>query len=320
MLTLDDLVFPAAEVCQSILQERLRDVLRQGRVLSKDPQADEALHDVRVAVRRVRVWLKLASACVEVPRKARRTLRTFARESSPIRDLEVQAIWLASVHARAEQKPGWQALRERLDEEHAARRAALLETLPETMEGAQRALDRMQAVKDAPDEPFASWMAEQWMEVGESYIGALPHLPEGLHPLRLIGKKLRYMLEPLADALGAADTLRLLRQGQDAMGRVNDAGVLSAALPVHAGVVLGQQLEASFRLAQDMRVAPRWSTPPVWAGLRAVSQALIDEEAEALAALHGWRLTAGDALAEGVPRIGVQLAGSAAFDGFGNPF
>jgi len=319
MLTLDDLVFPASEVCQTILQERLKAFVQQGRLLSRDPQADEALHDARVAVRRTRVWLKLCKDCVDLPRKSRRALRAFARESSPVRDLEVQALWLAGVHARAEQKTGLQDLRERLDEEYAVRRAALLETLPDALEGAQRALDRMATAKDAPDEPFASWMSDRWMEAGEVYLAALPHLPEGLHPLRLVGKNLRYMLEPLADALGAADTLRLLRQGQDAMGRVNDAGVLAAALPVHAGALLGQQLEASFRLAQEMRVEPRWSTPPAWAGLRAVSQALIDEEAEALAELHGWRLTAGDALAEGVPRIGVQLAGSAAFDGFGNP-
>ncbi|MEW6444570.1 MAG: CHAD domain-containing protein [Pseudomonadota bacterium] len=319
MLKLDDLVFPAPEVCQTILAERLKDVLAQGQALSLSPQAEEALHDLRVAVRRARVWIKQCGACVELPRKARRGLSAFARESSPVRDLEVQEVWLAGVHARAEQKPGWQALRERLAEEHAERRSALLETLPEALDGAQRALDQMRIAKGADDEPFGGWMSEHWMDGVEAYLAAVHHLPEGLHPLRLVGKRLRYMLEPLSEALGAADTLRQLRQGQDAMGRMNDLAVLSSALPAHAAVLLARQHEESIRFALEMGVAPRWATPSTWAGLRAVSQALIDEESEALAALHGWRLSTADALAEGLPRIGVQLAGSAMFDGFGNP-
>ncbi len=319
MLTLEDLVFPAPEVCQTILEARLQDVLEQGRVLSKNPEAKEALHDVRVAVRRARVWFKRCNTCVDIPRKARRGLGSFARESSPVRDLEVQEAWLAGVPARAEQKPGWQALRERLAEEHAQRRAALMQTLPEALEGAQRALDQMRIAKGADDEPFGSWMSEHWMDAAEAYLSAVHHLPEGLHPLRLVGKQLRYMLEPLADALGAADTLRQLRQGQDAMGRMNDVAVLASAFPAHASILLARQHEEAIRFALEMGVAPRWTTPSTWSGLRAVSQALIDEETEALAALHGWRLSTGDALAEALPRIGVQLAGSAAFDGFGNP-
>ncbi|MEW6693105.1 MAG: CHAD domain-containing protein [Pseudomonadota bacterium] len=319
MLTIDDLRRPATDVCQAILHQRLQDVSSQGQALRENPSAEEALHDTRVAVRRARVWLKLCAPLADIPRKARRALRSFARESGPVRDLEVQEAWLAGVQLRGSERHGWQALRERLAGEHAAHRAALLDTLPEMLDGARRALERMRPLEGAGGESFGAWMAERWMDAATPYLADMHHLPEGLHPLRLVGKQLRYMLEPLATALEAKDVLRHLRQGQDALGRVNDAGVLAAALPAHAAALLAARFEEDIHFALEQDEAPRWQRPAIWPGLRAVSQALLDERGEALAAVHGWRLSAGDALAEGLPRIGVQLAGSSAFDGFGNP-
>lgn len=319
MLTLDDLQHPATDVCLAILRQRLQDVLGQGQALHSDPAAEDALHDTRVAVRRTRVWLKLCAPCIDIPRKARRALRGFARESSPVRDLEVQEAWLAGLKVRSDQRHGWHALRERLAGEHAAHRVALLETLPEVLDGARRALERMRPIEGGCGESFGAWMSERWMDAATVYLADMHHLPEGLHPLRLVGKQLRYMLEPLATALEANDVLRRLRQGQDALGRVNDAGVFAAALPAHAAALLAGRFEEDIHFALAQGEAPHWQRPAIWPGLRAVSQALLEERGETLAAVHGWRLGAGDALAEGLPRIGVQLAGSSDFDGFGNP-
>ncbi|MGK0674096.1 MAG: CHAD domain-containing protein [Halothiobacillaceae bacterium] len=319
MLTIDDLRRPATDVCQTILHQRLQDVLKQGQALRENPSAEEALHDTRVAVRRARVWLKLCAPLLDIPRKARRALRSFARASGPVRDLEVQEAWLAGVQLRGHERHGGQALRERLAGEHAAHRAALLGTLPEMLDGAQRALERMRPLEEVDEESFGAWMAERWMDAATSYLADIHHLPKGLHSLRLVGKQLRYMLEPLAKVLEAEDVLRHLRQGQDALGRVNDASVLAAALPAHAAALLAARFEEDIHFALEQDEVPRWQRPAIWSGLCAVSRALIEERGEALAAVHGWRLSAGDALAEGLPRIGVQLAGSAGFDGFGQP-
>lgn len=318
MLTLDDLQRPVAEVCLSLLRARLQEVVREGSRLQANP-AEEALHDTRVAVRRARVWLKLCAAVIDIPRKSRRALRRFARESSPVRDLEVQEAWLAGVQVEGRARHGLQALRERLAAEHAEQRTALLDLLPETLEGAQRALERMRPLPQAPDEPFGAWLAEHWMDAATPYLADMHHLPEGLHPLRLMGKQLRYLLEPLATALEAKEVLRLLRQGQDLLGRMNDLGVLAAALPRHAAALLATRIEEDLHFALAQGEAPRWRQPAIWPGLRQVAQVLLEERQEALAAVHGWRLSAGDALAEGLPRLGVQLAGSAGFDGFGQP-
>ncbi|MEF3193409.1 MAG: hypothetical protein K6346_04245, partial [Halothiobacillaceae bacterium] len=128
-----------------------------------------------------------------------------------------------------------------------------------------------------------------------------------------------YMLEPLAKALDAKNVLRLLTQGQDVLGQMNDISTFMAILPTHAAALLATRFEEDIHFALEQGEAPRWQRPAIWPGLRAVSQALLDERGEALAAVHGWRLSAGDALAEALPRIGVQLAGSSAFDGFGHP-
>ena len=317
MLRLDELARPVSEGCAHVLRLRLHEFVVRGQGLLDAPQADEALHDARVAIRRARVWLKLAEDSVGVGQKDRHALRAFARESSPVRDMEVQLAWLAGLQFEESEQLGQQALLSLLHEDFEQKRALLLETLPEALAGAEHALKSLHPL-EAHDEPMGSWLAEHWMDVAAFLIEDVPHLPENLHAVRLVGKQLRYLLEPMVEALGAEDVMQVLRRGQDALGRVNDVQVLRASLPRHVGVLMGQQVEADVRLALDMELAPTWNMPPVWAGLRAVCARALEEETEALAELHGWRLAHGDALVAGLQRIGVQLAGSG-FDGFGNP-
>lgn len=321
MLTLDQLAQPAAEISLRIVRERLHAFLAKGEALRAAPEGEEALHDARVAIRRARVWLKLGSECLDVSHKDMHALRGFARSSSPVRDLEVRLAWLAGLQLGAEAEEGRTALLALLRADFAQQHEALMALLPQALAGAEHALAHVclhpKGAVGLEALSFGAWMSERWMDVVTLFMEDMPRLPEGLHPLRLVGKQLRYMLEPLVDVLGAEDVLTPLRRGQDALGRVNDMQLLRAALPGMAGVVLGEQVAADWRLALDMELVPAWTTPGAWAGLRAVSQAVLEDEAEALAALHGWRLADGDVLVAGLQRIGVQLAGSG-FDGFGN--
>jgi CHAD domain-containing protein len=321
MLTLDQLAQPAADISLRIVHERLRAFLAKGEALRAAPEGEEALHDARVAIRRARVWLKLGGECLDVSHKDVQALRGFARLSSPVRDLEVQLVWLDGLQLGTEMEEGRAALREVLHAEFAQQHESLLALLPQALAGAERALAHVclhpHSAAELESASFGAWMSERWMDVVALYLEDMPRLPEGLHALRLVGKQLRYMLEPLVGVLGAEDVLIPLRQGQDALGRVNDLQLLRAMLPSTMGALLGEQLAAYFRLTLDMKLAPAWTTPSIWVGLRAVSQAVLDAEAEAVAALHGWRLANGDVLVAGLQRVGVQLAGSE-FDGFGN--
>ncbi|MDD2893251.1 MAG: CHAD domain-containing protein [Halothiobacillaceae bacterium] len=317
MLKLDELARSTSEGCVHVVRQRLHEFVLCGQVLLDAPQADEALHDARVAIRRARVWLKLAEEAIAVAHKDVRALRAFARESSPVRDMEVQLAWLAALQLDEDEQPGQCALLEVLRADFQQRRALLLETLPGALAGAKHALKALHPLAEH-DEPLGAWLAEHWMDVAAFYIEDVPHLPENLHAVRLVGKQLRYLLEPVMEALGAEDVMQVLRRGQDALGRVNDVRVLRAALPRYVGLLVGQQVEADVHLSLDMELAPTWAMPSVWVGLRTVCARVLEEETEALAELHGWRLAHADTLVAGLQRIGVQLAGSG-FDGFGNP-
>src|SRR5271170_4010051 len=83
-----------------------------------DPNDVEALHDFRVAVRRLRSWLRAYRPYLadSVRDKDRRRLRAVARATSLARDTEVHLQWLQEQDALLdlEQRAGLVHVRERL--------------------------------------------------------------------------------------------------------------------------------------------------------------------------------------------------------------
>ncbi len=317
MLSNQELARPVAEGGIHVVRIRLQEFVRQAQVLLTQPEDDEALHDARVAVRRVRVWLGVLQGAIDISRKDARALRAFARASSPLRDLEVQQQWLDGLVLETSEQAGRSALQSLLHERYGRARDQLFNDLPEALAAAEHMLKGVGA-QPGHDEPLGAWLAERWMEWVVFYGEDLPRLPENLHALRLLGKQLRYLLEPMLDALDAQDVMLPLRRGQDALGRVNDAQVMRAAMPGYMGELLHRQFEADVRMALEMDVAPEWREPAIWPGLRAICARLISEESEALADVYGWRHAHADALRAGLHRIGVQLAASE-FDALGHP-
>ncbi|MEK7323322.1 MAG: CHAD domain-containing protein, partial [Pseudomonadota bacterium] len=93
----------ARELMQCIDQARAR------WVASPD---QEALHDFRVAVRRLRSWLEAYEEEVPLPSKLYGKLRRLARSTNRVRDADVALVWLQA--RRAQLKPseryGWRWL------------------------------------------------------------------------------------------------------------------------------------------------------------------------------------------------------------------
>src|SRR6478736_6161140 len=81
----------------------------------------DAVHDFRVAVRRLRSWLQLwgDELDVVVSRKQRRRIRELAHATGPARDLQVHLEWLRGEEASATGR----ALADVEDVHHAAREA-----------------------------------------------------------------------------------------------------------------------------------------------------------------------------------------------------
>ncbi|HEY2942975.1 MAG TPA: CHAD domain-containing protein, partial [Vicinamibacteria bacterium] len=100
-----------------------------------DPRDKEALHDFRVALRRLRSWLRAYKAPLRgsVSGKDRDTLRAVARATNAGRDAEVHVEWL---RARAEFfRPGRRKGTEWLIKQLQARGRAATETLSKKVSG-----------------------------------------------------------------------------------------------------------------------------------------------------------------------------------------
>ncbi len=179
-----------------------------------DEDDAEALHDLRVALRKLRSCIgsyreELGGS---VPRKLRRRLRDLTRETSAGRDAEVQIAWLraqrGALAARHRQALGW--LLERLD----ARRAAAYERLRGEVGGDLARLEeklrprlavyRAEVRLDGGQLPrFGDVAAALLHEHAAKLDRRLGHVEaagdvERAHAARIAGKRLRYLADPLA--------------------------------------------------------------------------------------------------------------------------
>lgn len=227
---------------------------------------DEAIHQMRVAGRRLRVILPLLARKPHGRRvrRARRTLEQLIRAAATSRDLDV-CLSLFDEHVRAHglaSKPV-RELRRRL---HATRRrdrsrmveAMLDQDLPAlrrdlrtiVARGGERRSAVMMRIREARDAIGERLLASS-RTLGERFD------PDGLHDLRRRIRRLRYIAEVVTELGGKTSHLpRQLRRLQDRLGRIHDAHVLASRLarqPVAAdGHRRGfgratRRLEASFQ-------------------------------------------------------------------------
>jgi len=234
-------------------------------------RGSETLHDFRVALRRLRSWLRALEPSLEgsIPDACVRRLRRMARESNAGRDAEVFLGWLATVEPQlsprnrpavdwlierfqrqereaeseleARLKRDFQRTRERLEERlsiyrveahvHSGVREALFSTvlatlLRELAEDLRRRLKRVRSVDD----------------VNES------------HQARIAGKRMRYLLEPIAQQVAAGPALLARLRGlQDSLGALHDAHVW---LLVIRHVVAELAMEEGRRMASTLTASP----------------------------------------------------------------
>ncbi len=212
---------------------------------------EEALHDFRVALRRLRSTLRAFRPQLRgrLRRKHERRLRAFATITNIARDAEVQLAWLAAERQSLPPRalPGVDWLAGRLEahrregyEAASGRLAVRFRRL------AQRLARRFQAPRTSRRDPQRdSSLGAALAQLVRSQAAALDELLDGVtspldveqgHRARIAAKRLRYLLEPLrgvqdADAAPAVNTLKGL---QELLGQLHDAhvacGLLAASL------------------------------------------------------------------------------------------
>ncbi len=193
----------------------------------------EALHDFRVAVRRLRSAQRtFAEELGEAGgKRSRRRWRDLARLTGPGRDAEAQEEWLA--RAQVAMTPAAAAAARAMRQSLAARR----ERERGEIDDAGRRFDRLAArLRDdlavytiRLDEPAESSFGAVAEERVRALAGQLSerlreiagaHDESGAHAARIAGKRLRYGLEVAAP--GAKRSLARLKSLQDLLGELHD--------------------------------------------------------------------------------------------------
>ncbi len=305
---------------------------------SADP---EALHDYRVALRRLRSCLRSYRPELRstVTRKSRRRLERLARATNQSRDLEVHLGWLAAEEATADdaERPGIEWLTARLEEGQRRERKAMLaldeRLFPSLYDRLSRQLQYYPVtvrLDELEEPPTTATVAVQHLERAARRLDGRLGRIEGetgereIHRARIAAKHLRYLLEPFASGLPGGDAvIERLKGLQDAFGDVHDAHVFLPTLRT-AQADTERDLRADLgpglrRLARSLRAraleafgsASREWLDPAWrafffAEVRAAAQALASRARRGREVERKYLLSGLPPAAAGAPSVEIE--------------
>ena len=212
-----------------------------------DPSDAEALHDFRVSIRRLRSTLRAWREPLGKPVRGKdlRRLRRIARATSAARNAEVLVAWVAGIAGSL--PPSHRAAAEwlaaRLDS--GTQRADLRRSLERFGAAADALTRRLEREKPAGSagtsagtsaETFAAALAVRIRVQAASVQACLSRVKTEddaplAHRARIEGKRLRYLIEPLREAIGAWSdpAVKALKRLQDLLGDLNDAHLAATA-------------------------------------------------------------------------------------------
>jgi len=209
---------------------------------------DEALHDFRVAIRRLRSTVRAYREALQgsVGGGDRRRLSDLADSTGAARDLEVHVAWLRKRLGDLpddERARAWAMLQAMHGEQARAEervRRQVAKDFPRERWRLARRLRFYQVRMDVDAPPggvrmavaFARLVHEHAEEL-ERRLAAVRSIDdqEEAHRARIAAKRLRYLVEPVqAELEGAPELIRRLKKLQDALGDMHDADVLLARL------------------------------------------------------------------------------------------
>ncbi|MGF1546059.1 MAG: CHAD domain-containing protein [Thiotrichales bacterium] len=195
----------------------------------------DALHDFRVALRRLRSIAESYPAYGKrlIGRKRLRRLRKLARATNAARDAEVRLHWLEQSVAALPQGPGLNTGCDTLHDTYAVDYHAHFDALRKPLQQRfarlhRRALKRLNRCRAAPAPSFAHVIDVACAGLSEPWLEGLTQLrqtrdPADLHRVRILTKRLRYLVEPVAAELPqVAPLLRHCKYLQDALGDLHD--------------------------------------------------------------------------------------------------
>jgi CHAD domain-containing protein len=234
-------IMPLSTTRSELLKKR---VDQFARVLQSVEKGDvRALHQARVSSRRMRELIPMLQLDRSNARKLGKRLRKVTTRLGTVRELDVLLLLIDELHVSG--RPGSAGLSRvgvRVARQRDDARKHLLSHLPiADMARLARKLDRIVDRLREDEHESSKSAARSWrwaidarvagrasrLSAAMADAGAL-YLPERLHAVRIAVKKLRYAVELSAEAAGerAGQELRVLKRGQDLLGRMHDLQVL----------------------------------------------------------------------------------------------
>ena len=242
-----ELRLPVAHGARLVALRILDEAADAGARLTGPSRDEEALHDFRVAVRRLRSWLRAFERELgrSVRDRDRKALRRIARATNPGRDLEVQLLWLAGAARgrlagrRRRQGAAWMTahLAATRADADGGLDAVVRAEFPRVREALEERLStyaqtvRTRATRPTPT--LAEAIAARLGDHGDALAAALDGVhsiadEEPAHEARIVAKRLRYLVEPAAPHVkDGHKLLGRLKRLQDALGTLHDTHVMA---------------------------------------------------------------------------------------------
>jgi len=296
-----------------------------------DTAGNEALHDFRVSIRRLRSWVRAFKPWLgdDLRGKQRRRFSRIAETTRIARDASVHLEWLRKERSAlsARQRVGQTWLCERLEAERSdgidVALTAATEFAPKIPKVTRRLESYRAPVRDADDTPrFGAIIAERLQEESEDLRGQLADVHsftdvKRLHRARIAAKNLRYVAEPVSDLLRDAgamiETLKVL---QDSLGDLHDVHVFAAELVPATEDAAGSRARRVSEVvladdkddSEDERVKRARARDP-GPGLLGIARLLHERGMQAYARLESdWLNDAGASFFERVSDVAAELA------------
>lgn len=280
----DPLTLSAVRGARLIALDRVETAGKEADHLSSDPDDLRALHDLRVALRRVRSWLKAFKPELEdgVKAKDRHRLRDLVDVTNRGRDADVQLAWLrkAAKHGDELHKRGAERLIDVIKRDRRNASEPLTGDWFRAFSKEQaRLAQRLSTVREPvrtygpPPPTLAAAIGARLTDHLDALLDSLNAVHSAAddreaHQARIAAKRLRYLIEPVQDVRGGKTLITELKKLQDELGSLHDAHVL------------GRRVDAAIALADNDRES-----------LQAIADALAAERAAVFARVERhWKL------------------------------
>ncbi len=235
-----DLQSPAPLIARRMARQ-FADNVRSERKRLDDQEDLEALHDFRVAMRKLRTWLRAYRPALSdtVSRRLERRLRRIASATDEIRNVEVRLALIEGIQRRARASaaaPEWleRRLKRRMRRASQEFQRVLNSDFDKTARRLDKALSRYMASVDTQPESFGLVTVAVLAQHAEALSEALGQITaidqrDQMHLARIAAKRLRYALAPLVSVSPIVSALATnLASIQEALGNHRDANLFLA--------------------------------------------------------------------------------------------